>query len=80
MAGKVVQTQLTNTEYALLAEYAGRHGMTIKEATRTAIRKLTLKDEVDPDDPLFKIFPLTRKGRFTDGSERLDFHLYGWDK
>jgi len=80
MPGKVVQTQLSDTEYALLASFAEKHKMTIKEAARMAIRKLAMKDEVDPNDPIFKILPLARKGRFKDGSERLDFYLYGWDK
>lgn len=77
VSGKVVQTTLTETEYALLAAYAEKHKMTIKEATRAAIRGLTMKDEVRPDDPLFTIFPLVKKGRHTDGSERHDHYLYG---
>lgn len=80
MQGKVVQTQLSDTEYALLAAYAESHKMTIKEVARLAIRKLTLRDEVNPGDPVFRIFPLVRKGRHTDGSDRHDYYLYGWDK
>jgi hypothetical protein len=78
---KVVQTEVSDTEHALLAEYAKAHKTTIKEAVREAIRKLTLRDQVDPGSPIFTMFPLTRKkGRHEDASERHDFYLYGWDK
>jgi len=80
MRGRIVQTELTDTEYALLAAYAEAHEMTIKEATRLAIRKLAIKDEVDTNDPIFKMFPLVKKSRIKDGSERHDYYLYGWDK
>jgi hypothetical protein len=78
---KVVQTQVSETEYAILEAYAKSHEKTIKETVREAIRKLTLNDSVDPDDPIFKMFPLTRKkGKHPDASERHDLYLYGWDK
>ena len=78
---KVVQTQVSETEYSLLEAYARAHNTTIKEAVREAIRKLTLRDDVDPDSPMFKLFPLTRKrGKVTDASERHDYYLYGWEK
>jgi len=78
---KVVQTQVSETEYAILEAYAKSHDRTIKEAVREAIRNLTLNDSVDPDDPIFKLFPLTRKkGKHSDASERHDLYLYGWDK
>jgi len=80
MQRKVVQTTLSDTEYALLTAYAESHKMTIKDAARLAIRKLTLRDEVNPDDPVFRIFPLVKKARHTDGSERHDYYLYGWGK
>jgi hypothetical protein len=78
---KFVQTQLSNTEYSLLEAYARAHHTTIKETVRGAIRKLTLRDDVNPQDPIFKMFPLTRKkGKVTDASEKHDFYLYGWKK
>ncbi len=80
MPGKVVQTELSDTEYALLVAYAEAHKMTIKEATRLAIRKLAIRDEVDPKDPIFRMFPLAEESRIKDGSERHDYYLYGWDK
>lgn len=77
---KVVRTQVSDTEYSLLAAYAKAHGTTIKEAVRQAIRRLTLRDEVDPKDPSFGAFPLTQKrARRGDASERSDYYLYGWE-
>lgn len=78
---KVVQTQVSETEYALLSAYAKAHQTTIKDAVRNAIRKLTLRDEIQPGDPMFRIFPLTKKkGRVTDASEKADYYLYGWER
>lgn len=78
---KVVQTQLSETEYRILAAYAAARKKTIKDVAREAIRDTILPDVVDPDDPIFRAFPLTRKkGRITDGSERVDHYLYGWDR
>jgi hypothetical protein len=75
---KVVQTELSHTEHALLAEYVRAHKTTIRAAVRLAIRRLVIRDEVDSESPIFKMFPLTRKkGRHDDGSERHDFYLYG---
>ena len=75
---RVVQTELTETEHALLEAYVRARGTTIKEAVREAIRKLTVRDQVDPDDPIFKMFPLTRaKGNVKNLSEEHDRHLYG---
>lgn len=77
---RVVQTEVTDTEYALLAAFAKSRKATIKDVVRQAIRGLTLKDEVDPRDPVFNAFPLTRKkGRMADASEKADLYLYGWD-
>jgi hypothetical protein len=78
---RVVQTELSATEHALLEAYVKARGTTIKEAVRAAIRRLTLPDQVDPKDPIFHAFPLTRKkARITDGSEHLDRYLYGRDE
>ena len=78
---KVVQTQVSETEYALLVAYARSRKSTIKDVVREAIRLLTLRDEIRPDDPLFKAFPLTgKKSRNPDASEKSDLYLYGWDR
>ena len=77
---KVVQTELSESEYALLAAYAKAHGETLKESLRTAVRQLTSKGGVNPDDPLFKMFPLTKKpAKIRDASRRHDAYLYGWE-
>ncbi len=77
---KVVQTQVSDTEYAILAAYARARKTTIKEAVRDAIRRVTFRDAVEPNDPLFRAFPVTKKrGRHPDASERHDFYLYGRD-
>jgi len=78
---KIVRTQISDSEYALLAAYAKAHRKTIKDSVREAIRKLTLRDAVDPKDPLFTVFPVTKKkGRFEDASERHDAYLYGGER
>ncbi len=72
---RVVQTELTETEHALLVAYVKAHGTTIEDAVREAIRKLTVRDEVDP---IFKTFPLTKaKGKLKNASEEHDRYLYG---
>ncbi len=77
---RVVQTELSETEHALLEAYVKERGTTIKEAVREAVRRLTLPDRVDPEDPVFRAFPLThKKARITDGSENLDRYLYRRD-
>jgi len=50
---KVVQTELNEAEYKLLADYARKKGSTIKEALREAALNLVLSDTVHSDDPLF---------------------------
>src|SRR3990172_9507860 len=78
---RIVRTEVSETEYALLEAYAKSHKMATEEAIRRAIRNLTLPDTVDPKAPIFQAFPLTRKkGRYSDASDRHDFYLYGWDK
>ncbi len=77
---KVVQTEVSETEYSLLATYARTHKTTIKGAVREAIKKIALRDEIDPNDPIFKAFPLAKKrARIIDASERSDYYLYGWE-
>lgn len=77
---KVVQTQVSETEYSLLTAYARSRKSTIKEVVREAIRLLVIRDEVRPGDPLFRSFPLTtKKSRIPDTSETPDEYLYGGD-
>src|SRR5437867_2168113 len=75
---RIVQTVLTEREHALLEAYVRARGTTIREALRDAIRKLIRRDPVDPADPVFKMFPLTRaKGNLKNLSEEHDRYLYG---
>lgn len=70
-----------DTEYFLFVAYAKSRQSTIKEVVRDAIRKLTIRDEVEPDDPVFQAFPLTKKrAKMADASEKADRYLYGWDR
>ena len=75
---RVVQTELTETEHALLVAYVKARGTTIEDAVREAIRTLTVRDQVDPGDSIFKMFPLTKaKGKLKNLSEEHDRYLYG---
>ena len=75
---KVVRTRVPEHEYVLLAKCAARTEKTLQQALRDAIRKMVLKDEVDPQDPVFALppggKPNARKRRI---SERQDELLYG---
>lgn len=75
---RVVQTELSEAEHGLLEAYVKSRGTTIKEAVREAVRKMTLRDQVDPEDPVFRAFPLTKKpGKLRNAAEEHDRHLYG---
>ncbi len=51
---KVAHTELSETEYQLLARYAEEHRLTVKEALRMAVQKLVLDDKAYSADPIFK--------------------------
>ena len=81
MAMRVVKAQVSETEYGILAACARARKTTIQEAVRGAIRRMTIRDEVDPNDPLFRAFPVAkRRGKHADASERRDYHLYGRER
>ena len=70
---KLIQTRIPEAEYDLLRREAKAEGKTMQEWIRAAIRNRLLPDEVDPDDPLFRAFPLVRrKGPEVDVAERHD--------
>ncbi len=78
---KVVQTELSEREYALLAAYARRRSESIKNVVREAIRRLVRSEEVDRRDPIFKMGSLVnRTGKTEDLSDRHDQYLYAWDR
>jgi len=75
---KVVQTELNEVEYRLLADYARKRGRTIKEALREAALRLVTSDAVNPDDPLFTEPPSAKAtGRRERTSTEHDRLLYG---
>jgi hypothetical protein len=75
---KLIQTRIPEAEYDLLRREAKAEGKTMQEWIRAAIRNRLLPDEVDPDDPLFRAFPLVRgRGPKVDVAERHDELLYG---
>jgi len=74
---KVAHTELSETEYQLLARYAEEHRLTLKEALRMAAQKLVLDDKVYPDDPIFKkVEWVSKLGRKTRWSVDHDKILY----
>jgi hypothetical protein len=75
---KLVQTAVAEDEYRLLRERAAREGKSMKQVTREALRAHLLPDRVNPNDPIFHIFPLVRKrGPRTNAAEDHDEVLYG---
>jgi len=74
---KVAHTELSETEYQLLARYAEEHRLTLKQALRMAAQKLVLDDKVYPDDPIFKnVERVSKLGRKTRWSVDHDKILY----
>ena len=54
---------------------------TTRKSEGGAIRAPSRVEEVDPEDPIFRVFPLTKKrSRMKDASEDLDRYLYGRDR
>ncbi len=50
---RVIQTELSETEHAMLARYARDKGKTIEEVVRELVRGLVLSDRVHSSDPVF---------------------------
>ena len=74
---KLVQTAVPDDEYRLLRERASKEGKSMKQVAREALRAHLLPDRVNPDDPIFRAFPLIRReGRRTAGSVDHDRILY----
>lgn len=72
---KNVQTSLTPEEYAILADYAAQHNISIKEAIRRAIMILLTSDPVEKEDIFFD---LKIESRFKDekASQEVDRIIY----
>ncbi len=74
----LVQAQIPESEYRLLRQRAAASGMPMKEVVRQALHAYLNDDKVDPDDPIFRIFPLGASGKTGHRSARNhDNDLYG---
>ena len=78
---KVAQTELTETEYKLLLEYAKRKKLTIKDVLREGALRVALQDEVHSNDPIFVEGPAAKAtGKKERTSLEHDKYLYGLSK
>jgi len=75
---RIIQTELSEPEHALLARYARDNGKTIKEVVRELVRGLVLSDRVHASDPVFSEPPVgTKRGTKETTSADHDKVLYG---
>ena len=75
---RVIQTELSEPEHALLARYARDNGKTIKEVVRELVRGLVLSERVRASDPVFSEPPVgVKKGVKESTSADHDKVLYG---
>ncbi len=71
---KVVQIELSNSEYEALAQTAKSLKLTIKQAVKEALKEWTVAKCDLSSDPLFSIRPA--KFRVKIRADRLDEYLY----
>ncbi|MEE8400916.1 MAG: hypothetical protein V3R86_02025 [Candidatus Hydrothermarchaeaceae archaeon] len=71
---KVVQTEVSDLEYALLIQIASEKNSTIKSTVKEAIKTYVKMEKVDPDDSFFSE-PVAKKGP-KNGSIKHDAYLY----
>lgn len=77
--GKVVQTELSASEYERLREVAEDQGKPLKAVVRDAIAAYAAGHaEPDPEDPVFVAEPPSVDGD-TVSAEKTDEYLYGDD-
>ena len=75
---RVIQTELSKHEHALLVRYARENGKTIQEVVRELMRGLVLSDRVRAGDPVFSEPPVGAKRGIKDTtSTDHDKVLYG---
>ncbi len=75
---RVIKTELSEPEHAMLARYARDNGKSIKEVVRELVRDLVLSDRVRADDPVFSAPPVgTKRGARDRTSTDHDKVLYG---
>jgi hypothetical protein len=71
---KVVQTELEPSDYEILLSLAKSKNMTIKEATREALRLWSASVSDLSEDPLFKLKPVEFKVKIK--SDEIEAFLY----
>ncbi|MGC2289153.1 MAG: ribbon-helix-helix protein, CopG family [Thermoplasmata archaeon] len=72
-----MQTVVPESEYDLLRQRARKEGKPLKAVIREALRAHLVPDTVNPDDPIFHMFPLQKsKGRKHWDSRDHDEILY----
>lgn len=59
----LVQAVVPESEYDLLKQRARKEGKPMKLVIREALRAHLVPDSVDPNDPIFHIFPLQKRKR-----------------
>jgi hypothetical protein len=57
----LVQAEVPQSEYDLLRQRARSEGKTLKLVIREALREHLMPDTVDPNDPVFQMFPLRKR-------------------
>jgi hypothetical protein len=78
MALRLVQARISESEFQLLHRRAKAEGKSVQSLIREALSAKLLPDTVNPDDPLFDLFPLIEKGGKAHRlSESHDEYLYG---
>jgi hypothetical protein len=71
---KVVQTELEPEDYETFLNLAKRKNLTIKEATREAVRSWTASTSDLTEDPLFRLKPVEFKVKVR--SDEIEAFLY----
>ena len=71
---RVVQTELDEADYETLVEIAKSKNMSIKEATREALRWWSITMSDLKQDPLFKLKPVEFKLKIS--SDKIEDFLY----
>jgi hypothetical protein len=57
----LVQAEVPQSEYDLLRQRARTEGKSLKLVIREALRAHLMPDTVDPNDPVFHMFPLRKR-------------------
>lgn len=77
----LIQAQIPEGEYRLLRQIADRSGEPMKEIVRKALHAYLTDERVNPDDPIFHLFPLGASGsKAHDAASQHDELLYGRKK